>query len=205
MGGRHTAVDKWPGAHVHGTPHAPALRKVPPEAALITEHVAPWLLVVVQCFDVAWRAWVRRREELVDRVALCTFGARQREGRAEEGAKARWAVQIDPWLCVVGLSVRRVCQIRGGDTYWSATRSERFWMRKAKDVAQKSGDAHDMVRCNAKWLTVGLSSWYIAEKLTVHVGHEYLIHLRHLENPASFRLERELSQGALSTIYHCGL
>ena len=107
--GTRTAVDKWPCAHVHGTPHAPALRKVPPEAALITEHVVPWLLVVVQCFDVAWRARVRRREEFVNRVALCSFGARQREGGAEECAKACWAVQIDSWLCVVGPSVRRVC------------------------------------------------------------------------------------------------
>jgi hypothetical protein len=41
-------------------------------------------------------------------------------------------------------------------------------------------------------------------RLTVHVGHEYLIHLSHLERPAPFRLERELSHGALSAIYHYG-
>ena len=106
-------MDKRPGAHVYGTPHAPSLREVPPEAALITEHVLAWLLVVVQCFNVAWCARVRGREKLVNRVAVCSFGARQREGAAEEGAKARWAVQIDPRLCIVGSSVRRVGHIHG--------------------------------------------------------------------------------------------
>ena len=108
-----TSVDKRPCAHVHGTPHAPSLRKVPPEAVLSTEHVLAWLLVAMHCFNVARCARVSRREELVNRVAVCRFGARQREGGAEEGAKARWAVQIDPRLCVVGSSVRRVCHIHG--------------------------------------------------------------------------------------------
>ena len=46
---------------------------------LITEHVVPWFLIVVPCFDMAWRVWVCRREELVNHVALCSFGVRQQE------------------------------------------------------------------------------------------------------------------------------
>jgi hypothetical protein len=106
-------VDERPCTHVYGTLHASSLGKVPPETALITEHVLAWLLIVVQCFNVAWCARVRGREELVNRVAVCSFGARQREGGAEEGAKARWAVQIDPRLCVVNSSVWRVGHIHG--------------------------------------------------------------------------------------------
>ena len=109
--GVRTSVHERPCAYVYGTSHALSLCKVPPEAALVAENVLAWLLVVVQCFDLAWCARVRRREELVNRVAVCSFGARQREVGAEEGAKARWAVQIDPRLCIVASSVRRVIHI----------------------------------------------------------------------------------------------
>ncbi len=76
-------------------------------------------------------------------------------------------------------------------------------MREAKDVAQKSRKAHDVVRCNAMQLTVRTQRRHIVERLTVHVGYEYLIHLSHLDRPASLGLERELTQGAFSAIYHC--
>ena len=150
-------MDKRPCAHIYETPrtpHAPSLREVPPEAALITEHVLAWLLIIIQCFIVARCARVRRREELVNRVAVCSFGARQREGSAEEGAKARWAVQIDPRLCVVKLvSAASRSRTREGN-YGSATRSHRFRMREAKNAAQKSGEAHDVVRFDAIQSTV---------------------------------------------------
>jgi hypothetical protein len=122
--GLRTSVDKRPCAHIYRTPHAPSLRKVPPEATLITEHVLPWLLIVVQCFNVARCAQVRGREELVNRVAVCSFGARQREGAAEEGAKARGAVQIDPRLCIVDSSVRRVGHIYTGEVFTRAPRED---------------------------------------------------------------------------------
>ena len=84
-----------------------------------------WLLVIVQCFDIAWCAWVRRREELVDRVAVCGFGAHQREGGAEEGAEARWAVQIDPRLWVVCSSVLQIGHIHTGKVFTGVPREEK--------------------------------------------------------------------------------
>jgi hypothetical protein len=71
----------------------------------------------------------------VNRIPVCRVGARQREDGAEEGAKARWAVDVDPRLCGGGpFSATSLLETRGG-TYRSATRRNRFWMREAKDVA----------------------------------------------------------------------
>ena len=38
----------------------------------------------------------------MNRVAVCGVGVRQREGGAEESAKACWTVEVDLWLCVGG-------------------------------------------------------------------------------------------------------
>lgn len=93
-----TSVDEWPSAHAYDAPEAASLCKVPPVPILIAEHVFPRLFIFVQSLVVAGRPWVRRREELVDGVAVGRVGVRQRERGAEEGAKASRAVQVDPRL-----------------------------------------------------------------------------------------------------------
>jgi hypothetical protein len=71
-----TSVDEWPGAHMHGAPETAPLCKVPPIPVRVAEHVSPGLFIVVQGVVGAGRAWIRGREELVDRVAFRRLGAR---------------------------------------------------------------------------------------------------------------------------------
>ena len=93
-----TSVDERPSTHVYAAPYTPSLGEVPPEPILVTEHVSPRLLIHVQSFIVARRARVCWYEELVDRVTVSCFGVRQGERRAEKGAKACRAVQVNPRL-----------------------------------------------------------------------------------------------------------
>ena len=45
----------------------------------------------------------------------------------------------------------------------------------------------------------------LGDKLTVHMGYEYLVYLRYFESLSRVLcgLKEELSQSAFSTVYHC--
>lgn len=50
-----------------------------------------------------------------------------------------------------------------------------------------------------------LESGKLGDKLTVHMGYEYLAYLRYFESLSRvlWGLKEELSQSAFSTVYHC--